>query len=350
MEYKLLSDIDFENNINNRVFITFLAKDVGVAPQKNGQQFISINMKYKDVEINTKLFGAQQSDIEAIKSGHVYNAAIDIKPYAKSPTGWACSIYNYEENLQLNATQFVEWAEGMTEAQKTINNTLAVVGESEYKDIVYPILIDYWNEFYVWTAASGQHHSILGGLLVHTAEVIDQCDLMAEYWNTKYGPEFINKPLLLSAALLHDICKVDELDVDKTSGSTQYSTHSALSTHIMDILSKVDIQAYKIGFARQYEANELNEDLDLKSDEDIETEKEQLELLKHCLAAHHGKLEYGSPIVAHVPEAYIINLMDEMSAEMFKYNNKLKSMSAGTSTHIWSNNGIVVTYKDSSKR
>lgn len=349
MEYRLLSDVNFAENIDNRVFVVFLAKDVSVAPQKNGQQFISVSMKCKDIEINAKLFGAQQKDIDTFKSGHVYNAAVDVKPYAKSNTGWACVIYNYEENTSLQPAQFVEWAEGMKEAHETINRTLAVIGESDYKDLVYPILVDYWESFYVWTAASGMHHNILGGLLVHTAEVIDQCDVMADYWNNKYGPEFINKPLLLSAAMLHDICKVDELDVDKTSGSTSYSTHSSLSTHIMDIISKVDIQAYKMCYGRQYETNELSETFSLKSDEQIAIEKENLDLLKHCLAAHHGKKEYGSPIEPSIPEAYILNSVDEMSAEMYKYNRDFRGMEPGTSTHSWSSSGVNVTYKESSK-
>jgi len=149
--------------------------------------------------------------------------------------------------------------------------------------------------------------------------------------------------------MLHDICKVDELDVDTATGATSYSTHSALSTHIMDILSKVDIQAYNVAFGRQYKENELSDNLELKTNEEIVSEKESLALLKHCLASHHGKLEYGSPITGHIPEANILNKADEMSAEMFKYNKEFKNMECGTSAHSWASSGVVVTYKESSK-
>lgn len=349
MEYKLLSEINFQENINNRVFVRFLAKDVNVAPQKNGQMYISVTMKNKEIEINAKLFGASQQYIDMVKPGRVYNASVDIKPYAKSDTGWACTIYNIEPCTTSSPMEFVEWAEGMSDAQDTINKTLVIISESEYGEIVYPLLVEYWEKFTYWTAASGMHHNILGGLFVHTAEVIDQCEIMAEYWNNKYGPNFINRPLLLSAAMLHDLCKVKELNVDRASGATEYSTHSALSTHIMDILTIVTIQAYKISFGKQYTEYQLAEGKEAKTQETIESEIESLELLKHCLAAHHGKLEYGSPISPSIPEAVILNTVDNMSAEMFKFNKNFKKMESGTSSHVWQGGSCVVTYKEQNK-
>ena len=349
MEYKLLSEIKFADYINHRVFARFLAKDVNVAPQKNGQMYISITMKCKEIELNAKLFGASQQYIDMIKPGGVYNASLDVKPYAKSDTGWACTIYNIEPCTTSSPAEFVEWAEGMQEAQDTINKALAIISESEYGEIVYPILIEHWEKFTYWTAASGMHHNILGGLFVHTAEVIDQCNIFADYWNNKYTPDFINKPLLLSAALLHDLSKTVELNVDLASGNTEYSVHSALSTHIMDILTWVTIQAYKISFGKQYNEYQLAEGKEPKTQEQINDEIESLELLKHCLAAHHGKLEYGSPIVASIPEAVILNMVDNMSAEMYKFNKNFKKMEAGTSTHVWQGGSCVVTYKESMK-
>lgn len=347
MEYKMLADIDFDNHVNERVFAVFLAKEVAVLPQKNGQQFISITMKHKNMELNAKQFGVQQIDIDKVKAGKVYNAAIDIKPYDKSPSGWGCTIYNIEENTQLQAMHFVEWADGMLEAQEVINRTLATVSESEYRDIVYNILSEYWQDFFVWSAASGMHHNILGGLLVHTAEVVEICEVLSDLWNSKYETTFINKPLLLSAALLHDLAKIDELSVDKMTGKTEYTTHSALATHTMDMLSKIDIQAYKLGLGRQVELTDI--DADLKSDEDIEKELEMINILKHCIGAHHGKLEYGATILPHTPEAYLLNKADEISAEMYKYNKEFRDMDSASSSHTWTSSGINVVYKDGSK-
>lgn len=350
MDYTHVRDIDFQANINNRVFGIFLARDVDVRLQKDGvTKFISVNLCDKDFKIDAKKFGATDSEIEMMKNGGVYCAAIDIKPYAKSPTGYSCTLYNFDIYNE-DPANFIEWAEGMDEAQDTIQKALSIISESIYKDLVYNILIDNWQNFCLWTAASGMHHNILGGLLVHTAEVIDQCDILAEYWENKYGPNFINKPLLLSGALLHDIAKTKELDVDTTSGSTAYSKASALETHITMCVSMIDIEAFKLKLGYQtYTINEINEQEPIKTQEQLDYEHEAVALLKHIILAHHGQKEWGSPIDMNIPEAYILNRADEISAEMYRYNKNFNSMEASSSSAAWLGGNMVVTYKDYTK-
>lgn len=350
MNYIHVKDIDFQQNINNRVFGIFLARDVDVRLQKDGvTKFLSLNMCDKDFKLDAKKFGASDSEIEMMKNGGVYCAAIDIKPYAKSPTGYSCTLYNFDIYNE-DPANFVEWAEGMDTAQDIIQKALSIISESIYKDLVYNILVENWQNFCLWTAASGMHHNVLGGLLVHTSEVIEQCDLLADYWDSKYGPNFINKPLLLSGALLHDIAKTKELDVETTSGTTTYSKASALETHITMCVSMIDVEAYKLKLGYQtYTINEIDEQEPVKAQEQLDYEHEAIALLKHVILAHHGKLEWGSPINMNVPEVNILNRADELSAEMYRYNKNFNNMDAGTSSAAWVSGSMDVTYKDSSK-
>lgn len=350
MNYIHVKDIDFQQNINNRVFGIFLARDVDVRLQKDGvTKFLSLNMCDKEFKLDAKKFGASDSEIEMMKNGGVYCAAIDIKPYAKSPTGYSCTLYNFDIYNE-DPANFVEWAEGMDNAQDIIQKALSIISESIYKDLVYNILVENWQNFCLWTAASGMHHNVLGGLLVHTAEVIEQCDLLADYWDSKYGPNFINKPLLLSGALLHDIAKTKELDVETTSGITTYSKDSALETHITMCVSMIDVEAYKLKLGYQtYTINEIDEQEPVKTQEQLDYEHEAVALLKHVILAHHGKLEWGSPINMNVPEVNILNRADELSAEMYRYNKNFSNMDAGTSSAAWVSGSMDVTYKDSSK-
>ena len=350
MEYIHVRDIDFQANINNRVFGVFLARDVDVRMQKDGvTKFISLNLCDKDFKIDAKKFGATDAEIETMKNGGVYCAAIDIKPYAKSPTGYSCTLYNFDV-YNADPANFIEWAEGMDEAHDTIQKALSVISESIYKDLVYNILIENWQNFCLWTAASGMHHNVLGGLLVHTAEVIDQSEILAEYWESKYGPNFINKPLLLSGALLHDIAKTKELNVDTASGSTAYSKASALETHITMCVSMIDIEAYKLHLGYQtYVINEINEQEPVKTRDQLDYEREAVALLKHIVLAHHGKLEWGSAINMNIPEVYILNKADEISAEMYRYNKNFNNMDTSESSAAWLGGSMVVTYKDYTK-
>lgn len=347
MNYVHIHEIDFKNNINNRVFGIFLARDVEVRTQKDGvTKFISLNMCDKDVKVDAKKFGATEQEISDMVNGGVYCGAIDIKEYKGS---YSCVLYNFERYNE-PASNFIEWAEGMDDAHEIINNALVVINESVYRELVYNILIANWNDFCVWSAASGMHHNMMGGLLVHTAEVISQAEQIADFWEEKYGPNFINKPLLLSGALLHDIGKTKELKLDKLSGNTEYSTMAALETHITMCASMIDIEAYKLKLGHQvYKVNDEGEQEETKTQEQIDYELESVSLLKHLILSHHGKKEYGSCIDMNTPEAYILNTADLLSAEMFRYNKNFGQMEQGNSSVAWLSGNMVVTYKDSSK-
>ena len=350
MEYKHIKEIDFAANIQERVFGLFMAKTVDIRVQKDQvTKYICLNMVDKDFSISAKKFGATDSEIEAMQNGKIYCAAIDVKKYDKDPLGFSCILYNFEE-VNMDPNEFIDWADGMDEAQRIIQGAFNIIGESIYKDLVYNIVTEHWGDFTVWTAASSLHHNQLGGLFVHTAEVIAQSEQIADFWENKYGPNFINKELLLSGALLHDIAKTQELDVDKLSGTTEYSTRASLETHITMCVSRIDVEAYKLKLGYQeYRINELNEAEGIKSEEQLQREQEAVSLLRHLILAHHGKLEYGSPISMNVPEAYILNTADLLSSEMYRFNRTFNNMDAGTSNCVWLSGVMVNTYKESIK-
>lgn len=340
MEYKHISQIDFAQYVNSRVYGIFLAQDVDVRTQKDEcTKYINLTMTDKDVKINAKRFGASEQEIELMKSGKVYYAAIDIKPYKKDPSGYSCILYNFDL-WDESPSNFVSWADGMNEAYNIINESLNYISKSIYGSIVTKLITDNWDKFSVWAAASGMHHNLPGGLMVHTAEVIRQSKSIADTWKSLYGQSFINDSLLISASLIHDIAKIYELNVDTGVGSIEYSTDSSLETHISKCICMIELEAYKQNFGYKTED---------KSDDTVLKEQEALKLLKHCVLAHHGKKEYGSPIDANCPEAYILHVADKLSAEMYRYNKNFKTMKPGTSTSVWVGGNICVTYKDTSK-
>lgn len=351
MEYIKIKDVNLQGNIGERVFVKFMARDVDVRTQKDGvTKYLVLNMCDRDFKIDAKKFGASEDEINTMKNGYVYRAAVDIKEYAKSPTGYSCIIYNFEVATDENASSYIEWTDGIEHAYNIVQSTLNEIGESIYKDLVCPLIVDNWSKFSIWTGASSWHHYAMGGLLVHSAEVVELADVMATFWEERYGPGFINRPLLLSAALIHDLGKVKELNVDTCSGSTEYSKDAALESHITICISMINEQAYNIGFGMQkYIQDDFGENIPTKSDEQLESEVEALKLLKHCVLAHHGKLEYGSPIAPHVPEASIIHSADSISAEMFRYNKTFETLDSGSVETIWHAGQMVVTYKDTTK-
>lgn len=342
MEYIKLGSVDIANNINNRVFVKFMLLDSEVRLQKDKiTKYIKLVMCDGEKRIDACKFGATQEEIDSLVNGKVYQAAVDVKEYTKSPLGYSCCIYNMEP-ISDDPSEYVAWAEGVSEAHQVIKNALTFLNAGIYKDFVYSIITSNWQAFATWPGASSIHHDLLGGLMVHTAEVIKVANKIADYWNERYGEKFIDKHLLTAGALLHDIGKTKELQVDTLSGYTEYSTEAALSTHITIGAEMVTRKAIEIHYGEQ-------DNTYSKSEELILAEQEALRLLKHCIYSHHGKKEWGATIEPHCPEANIIHMADTCSAEMFRYNKAFKEMQPGTSTTAWINGQMSVTYKQITK-
>lgn len=135
------------------------------------------------------------------------------------------------------------------------------------------------------SAAKSVHHGFIGGLLEHTLSVTRLC----QYYCRTYP--VLNQDLLLTSAMLHDIGKTKELS---PFPKNDYTDDGQLLGHIMIGAEMVHDKAREIpGFPEKLESE-----------------------VKHCILAHHGELEYGSPKKPALPEAVALNLADNTDAKM----------------------------------
>lgn len=335
MEYVRISQIELDKYIGQRVFVKFMVSEATARLQKDGvSKFIALTMTDGAIHIEAKKFGATDNDIAGLSVGKVVRAALDINEYSKSPDGYSCIIYNFEV-LDEEPSNYVEWAAGVQEAVGRLGIALSRLDNTFYGGVVRSLLTEQWSKFSISAAGSSHHHNLLGGLMVHTMEVYEQSELLGTFWTKIYDNNFINMDLLLSAALLHDIGKVKELSTDPNNGSVQYTTQSALGTHITIGVLMIHSKFTELGIGIPQ---------DDKPESQLNKEMELIQLLEHCILSHHGKLEYGSPIEASIPEAYILSQADIISADMYKYNKTIKGIEPGTSKIEWRDGKKVVTY------
>ncbi len=140
-------------------------------------------------------------------------------------------------------------------------------------------------EFKSHSAAKSVHHGFVGGLLEHTLSVTKLC----EFYTVRYP--ILNKDLLIAAALFHDIGKVRELSAFPAN---DYTDDGQLLGHIV---IGVEMLGEKI--------------------RNIPGFPEMLALeLKHCILAHHGEYEYGSPKLPALIEAMALNFADNTDAKL----------------------------------
>lgn len=139
--------------------------------------------------------------------------------------------------------------------------------------------------FQFHSAAKSVHHGFVGGLLEHTLSVVKMCDYYAGYYPG------LNRDLLLTAALFHDIGKIKELSVFPEN---DYTDDGQLLGHIIIGTEMITEGIRRIpGFPKKLESE-----------------------LKHCILSHHGELEYGSPKKPALLEALALSFADNTDAKM----------------------------------
>lgn len=139
--------------------------------------------------------------------------------------------------------------------------------------------------FKTHSAAKTVHHGFSGGLLEHTLSVVKFCEYMVGAY------QILNKDLLYAAAICHDIGKTKELSSFPTN---DYTDDGQLLGHIV------------IGVEMMDDAIRTIPDFPTK----LASE------LKHCIVAHHGELEYGSPKKPALAEAFALNFADCADARL----------------------------------
>src|SRR5579863_7939215 len=143
-------------------------------------------------------------------------------------------------------------------------------------------------------AAKVMHHAYLGGLLEHVVGLCGLAKAISDHY-----PE-LNLDLLLTACILHDVGKLDELCYDRAIG---YTAEGQLLGHIVQELETVTQLMNAIeGFPAK-----------LKT------------VVLHLLISHHGQYEFGSPKLPMIREALAFHYMDDMDSKMAAVRNALAS-------------------------
>ena len=210
-------------------------------------------------------------------------------------------VTSFQGNLQLSIKHARKVQEGEYEPKDYLPCTEKDVDEMftelmEYIDSVKnPYLNQLLHKFFdnqtfverfkFHSAAKSVHHGFVGGLLEHTVSVTRNCNYFAQNY------PFLNRDLLLTASIFHDIGKLKELS---SFPANDYTDAGQLLGHIM-------IGAEWVGEAIRtidgFPATLANE-------------------LKHCILAHHGELEYGSPKKPALVEALALSFADNIDAKM----------------------------------
>jgi 3'-5' exoribonuclease len=147
-------------------------------------------------------------------------------------------------------------------------------------------------------AAKGMHHAYPGGLLEHSLEVFDYCISDIDLIN-RHSYDSLNVDLMITAALLHDIAKIEEYEIYLVEGDKTYYQFTE-SGKMIGHLCLSAMWVYS--------------EIDKISDFPLELKNHLL----HILLSHHGRVEWGAAVLPKTKEAEFFHMADHRSATIAK--------------------------------
>ncbi|MDE6748091.1 MAG: HD domain-containing protein [Lachnospiraceae bacterium] len=272
----------------DRMSDVYMCKHKQSAVTKNGKPYDNVILQDKTGTIDAKIWDPNNAGIEEF----------DVLDYIEVHG----DVINFQGALQVNVKRVRCCKEGEYDPAQYLpvssKNIDAMMKELlEYIDSIQnSYLKELLMEFFVKdeqfvkafrnsSAAKTIHHSFMGGLLEHTLSVTKLCD----YYCRQYP--LLKRDLLISAAICHDIGKTRELSLFPENDYTddgQFLGHIVIGTEMVgEKIKKIS------GFPKILE-NEL----------------------KHCILAHHGEYEFGSPKKPAIMEALALNFADNTDAKL----------------------------------
>lgn len=185
------------------------------------------------------------------------------------------------------------------EMEREVQSYLEKMKDPLLKEMVEEVLALVNDSFYLYPAATRNHHNFVGGLAYHTISMARLGNKIADQY------DFLDRDLLIAGILLHDLGKVEELSAPMLP---EYTNKGNLLGHISIGSQLIDRVAMAL---------------------DVENE-EKVILLKHMVLSHHGKFEYGSPVLPMIPEAEVLTILDNLDSRMYMMKQSIDSTQPGT--------------------
>lgn len=265
-----------------------MVKSARMGETRAGKPYLVLNLGDRSGEIS----GPVWENAEACQNICVTGAVVNVKGLVQT--------YNEKLQLKIDTVSVADersyelgafiasshrGAETMQDELKKLINTIRNSFLRELLDRIF-FQNDTGKRYRQSPAAKGIHHAYVGGLLEHSLSMGKVSLMLAGHY------EGIDSDLLLAGALLHDIGKTVELQ--NATGVIDYTDMGRLKGHLVIGCEMIGREADHI--------KDFPEDL--------------LAQLQHLVLSHHGRQEFGSPVVPMTAEALLLSFIDDMDAKM----------------------------------
>jgi len=276
---------------------------------KNGSNYLALKIADQTGEMAAKVWDADETLYQKLEAGKIiklsniypklFKDQIQLEWEAKSS-----GVFELVADSKADYSKFLPHAPGnLAEQWNYISKTIQEINEPSLKKVLKVFFDDrdFVNLFIKVPAALKRHHVYIGGLLEHTAGVTAICQAAAVYY------PFVNKELLLSGAILHDIGKTKTYKLERGFEGTD---QGKLIGHLVLGVNMIERAIFDLFGNRAEDANDP-----------------LLMSLIHLLVSHHGIMEWGSPVEPLTLEACILHHADNMDAQVTKFLTIIRNQS-----------------------
>lgn len=285
-----------------------LVKSYDLKKTTAGKQYLDLNLVDKSAEINAKIWENAKENEEILKDNSIIKIRGEVLEWGGSLQLKLNKIRAPFANEDIKISELVPSApldssEMMDELISYANKII----DKQICTLVRNIIDKYKSKLMYFPAAKKNHHSYRGGLLYHVLRMLragEKLSLVYDCIDTDY---------IYAGVILHDICKIKEMDSDELGVVSDYTMEGKLLGHIIQGIKEIENEGEKIGLDR-----------------------EKSVVLQHMVLSHHYEPEFGSPKKPMTLEAEILHYLDIIDARIFDFDNALKSVNEGEFTDkIW---------------
>lgn len=287
-------------NVDGFALIKSIDKKINV----KGAAYLDLVLCDKDGEISAKLWDYK----EDVHGEYAVNDLIKFRGLL--------SQYNGADQLRIDRIRhttdidgvrvgdFVPTAEYTGEMMLgEILNIIDTFRDADLRKITRALVDENKEQLLYWPAAFRLHHAIRGGLLYHTLSILRVAESVCRVYPN------IDRELLLSGAILHDLAKIKEYEVSETGVATSYSVKGNLIGHLVMGAMEIEKKAQELGIP-----------------------EEKAMLLEHMAISHHGVPEFGAAVRPLFIEAEVLCQLDTMDAVIYEMSQSIGDVKPGEFT------------------
>lgn len=287
---------DFVKNLDSkrRIRSQFLVMDKDERTAKTGTKYLNLTLSDKTGQIIGRIFSNENIGKinEDIKIGKIYRVLGDLSEFPRGSGKFNMIIDVIKElsEEEYDINDFIKTSEkNKNELIFELEKTMIEIENKYLKKLLNAFFDDkkFAEQFFNSPSAKLHHHNYMGGLLEHSIEVLQICKFTCNIF-----PE-LNKDLLYTGAILHDVGKIKTYTYDLVS--IDFSEEGRLLDHLFISCDMVK--------------EKINE---------IEMPEELSNQLLHLILSHHGDVRngWGSPVNPQTPEAVALHHADNLDAKV----------------------------------